>query len=133
MAEIKIICDTDVIIDYFDTRQSRHDLTKRTLEEKIGLNNVMLSAISKMELMAGATTKTELVVIKKKLARFDTILIDPAITELSLTLLQTYKLSHGLALPDCFIAATALKTDLQLFTYNVGDFKFIAKIKLYKH
>lgn len=133
MAEIKIICDTDVIIDYFDTRQSRHDLTKRTLEEKIGLNNVMLSAISKMELMAGATTKTELVVIKKKLARFDTILIDPAITELSLTLLQTYKLSHGLALPDCFIAATALKTDLQLFTYNVRDFKFIAKIKLYKH
>lgn len=133
MAEIKIICDTDVIIDYFDTRQSRHDLTKRTLEEKIGLNNVMLSAISKMELMAGATTKTELVVIKKKLARFDTILIDPAITELSLTLLQTYKLSHGLALPDCFTAATALKTDLQLFTYNVRDFKFIAKIKLYKH
>ena len=133
MAEIKIICDTDVIVDYFDTKQPRHDLTKRTVEEKIGLDNIMLSAISKMELMAGATTKAELIVINKKLARFDTILIDPAITKISLTLLQTYKLSHGLALPDCFIAATALKTDLQLFTYNVRDFKFIAKIKLYKH
>ena len=133
MAEIKVICDTDVIIDYFDTRQSRHDVTKRTLEEKIGLDNIMLSAISKMELMAGATTKAELVAIDKRLSRFDTILIDPSITELSFTLLRNYKLSHGLALPDCLIAATSIKTDLQLFTYNVRDFRFIANLKLYKH
>lgn len=67
MAETKVICDTDV-----DTRQSRHNLTKRILEEKIGLDNMMLSAISRMELMAGATTKRELVTLNKKLARFDT-------------------------------------------------------------
>lgn len=97
MAETKVICDTDVIIDYFDTKKSRHNLTKRILEEKIGLDNMMLSAISRMELMAGASTKRELVTLNKKLARFDTILIDPAITELSLSLLQTYKVSHGLA------------------------------------
>jgi predicted nucleic acid-binding protein len=133
MAETKVICDTDVIIDYFDTRQSRHNLTKRILEEKIGLDNMMLSAISRMELMAGATTKRELVALNKRLARFDTILIDPAITELSLSLLQTYKLSHGLALPDSLIAASAIKMELPLFTYNIRDFKFIAKIKLYKH
>lgn len=133
MAETKVICDTDVIIDYFDTRQSRHNLTKRILEEKIGLDNMMLSAISRMELMAGATTKRELVTLNKRLARFDTILIDPAITELSLSLLQPYKLSHGLALPDSLIAASAIKMELPLFTYNIRDFKFIAKIKLYKH
>jgi predicted nucleic acid-binding protein len=115
MAETKVICDTDVIIDYFDTRQSRHGLTKRVLEEKLGIDNVMLSAISRMELMAGATTKRELVILNKKLARFDTILIDPAITELSLSLLQTYKLSHGLALPDCLIAATAIKNGTATF------------------
>ncbi len=133
MAETKVICDTDVIIDYFDARRSRHNLTKRILEEKIGLDQVMLSAISRMELMFGAATKGELVKLNKKLSRFDTILIDPAITELSLMLLQTYKLSHGLALADCLIAATAIKTDLQLFTYNLRDFKFIEKIKLYRH
>jgi predicted nucleic acid-binding protein len=93
----------------------------------------MVSAISRMELMAGAGTKAELVKLNKKLSRFDTILIDPAITELSLTLLQTYKLSHGLALADCLIAATALTTGLELFTYNIRDFKFIDNIKLYRH
>ena len=69
-----MICDSDVIIDYFDVRQSRHNLTKRILEEKIGLDNMMLSAISRMELMAGATTKGELAMLNKKLGRFDTIL-----------------------------------------------------------
>lgn len=129
MAEAKVICDTDVIIDYFDARQARHAVTKGVLEEKVGLDNIMLSAISKMELLAGATTKAELAILTKKLGRFDTILLDPAITELSLTLLQTYRLSHGLALPDCLIAATAIKMDLQLFTYNIRDFKFIARMK----
>lgn len=131
MAEAKVICDTDVIIDYFDARQARHAVTKGVLEEKVGLDNIMLSAISKMELLAGATTKAELAILTKNLGRFDTILLDPAITELSLTLLQTYRLSHGLALPDCLIAATAIKMDLQLFTYNIRDFKFIARMKLY--
>lgn len=132
MAETKVICDTDVLIDYFDARQARHSLTKKVLEEKIALDNVVLSAVTKMEMMAGAATKTELLVITKKLKRFATILIDPTITELSFSLLQTYNLSHGLALPDSFIAATALSTGLQLFTYNVRDFRFIEKMKLYK-
>ena len=37
MAETKIICDTDVMIDYLDARQNRHVITKTVLEEKIGL------------------------------------------------------------------------------------------------
>lgn len=132
MAETKIICDTDVMIDYLDARQNRHVITKTVLEEKIGLENVKLSAISKMELISGASNNTELVTINKKLDRFDTLLINPAITELSLILLQTYKLSHGLAIPDSLIAATVLKSGLEFFTYNTKDFKFITKLKLYR-
>lgn len=133
MAEIRVICDTDVLIDYFDTQQSRHAATKKTLEGKIGLDQVVLSAITKMELISGATNKSELTAIIKKLDRFSVVLLDPAITNLSFTLMQTYKLSHGLAIPDCLIAATALKTGLEFFTYNTKDFKFMAKLKLYKY
>ncbi|HET9052838.1 MAG TPA: type II toxin-antitoxin system VapC family toxin [Cyclobacteriaceae bacterium] len=131
MAESKIICDTDVMIDYFDAHQHRHAATKILLEEKIGLDNIVLSAISKMELITGALNKTELGIINKKLHRFDILLIDPAITELSLTLLQTYRLSHGLSMPDSLIAATVLNSGLEFFTYNIKDFKFIAKLKLF--
>jgi len=132
MAETKIICDTDVMIDYFDLKSLRHTITKIKLEEEIGLENIMLSAISKLELIAGATTKSDLLTIIKKLKRFSVILFFPAITSLSFQLLETYKLSHGLALPDCLIAATVLKTDLEFFTYNTKDFKFIPKLRLHK-
>lgn len=132
MAETKIICDTDVMIDYFDLKSLRHGITKTKLEEEIRLENVILSAISKLELIAGATTKLDLLTITKKLNRFSIILLDPTITNLSFELLETYKLSHGLALPDCLIAATVLKTNLEFFTYNTKDFKFIPKLKLYK-
>lgn len=132
MAETKIICDTDVMIDYFDLKSLRHTITKIKLEEEIGLENIMLSAISKLELIAGATTKSDLLTIIKKLKRFSVILFFPTITSLSFQLLETYKLSHGLALPDCLIAATVLKTDLEFFTYNTKDFKFIPKLRLHK-
>ncbi len=132
MAETKIICDTDVMIDYFDLKSLRHGITKTKLEEEIRLENVILSAISKLELIAGATTKLDLLTITKKLNRFSVILLDPTITNLSFELLETYKLSHGLALPDCLIAATVLKTNLEFFTYNTKEFKFIPKLKLYK-
>lgn len=132
MAEIKIICDTDVMIDYFDLKSLRHTITKIKLEEEIGLENIMLSAISKLELIAGATTKSDLLMIIKKLKKFSVILFFPTITSLSFELLETYKLSHGLASPDCAIAATVLKTDLEFFTYNTKDFKFIPKLRLHK-
>lgn len=49
----------------------------------------------------------------------------------TIKLLDTYHLSHGLAIPDALIAATSLETDLRLFSYNVRDFKFIKGLKLY--
>lgn len=57
MAAEQIICDTDVMIDYFDNRRNRHQNNKLILENVIGLDNVVLSAVTKMELMAGATSK----------------------------------------------------------------------------
>ena len=132
MAAKKIICDTDVMIDYWDEKQLRHPITKTILEKNIGLDNVMLSAITKMKLLSGATHKTELDKINKKLSRFNIALINNAITLKAFDLLQTYFLSHGLAFPDCLIASTAIITDLELFTYNTKDYKFISHLTLFK-
>lgn len=80
MAKEKIICDTDVMIDYWDKTRFRHTATKSTLEKSIELDNVVLSAITKMELMQGATNKTEMAKITKKLNRFNIALINDDIT-----------------------------------------------------
>jgi len=133
MAAEKIICDTDVLIDFFDHQQPRHQQTKNIIEMEIGMENVLISSVTRMELLTGAANKTELNAIQKNLARFGTILITPEIDLKALELLVKYKLSHGLAFPDALIAATAQETGLKLFTYNLKDFRFIANLNLLQH
>jgi predicted nucleic acid-binding protein len=82
MEEKLIICDTDVLIDYFDATKPRHQITKNIIENQISLENIVISAITKMELLLGA--------------------------------------------------ATALVADFELFTYNIKDFRFIKKIRLFE-
>jgi predicted nucleic acid-binding protein len=131
MAKKQVVCDTDVMIDYWDISSKRHMNTKHIVENEIGLNNVMISAITKMELLMGASNKAEETKIKKKLLRFNTALLNSDITTEAIDLFEHYRLSHGLAIPDCLIAATAKVMNLELFTYNLKDYKFINKLGLF--
>ena len=119
------------MIDYWDKTKPRHTTTKSTLEHSIELGNVVLTAVTKMELMLGATNKADMERITKKLTRFNIALINDDTTLKAFDLLLNYQLSHGLSLPDSIIAATALIADHEIFTYNTKDFKFISSLKLY--
>lgn len=131
MAKDKIVCDTDVMIDYWNTSSKRYSQTKTILEDKIGLDNVVISAITKMELLTGAINKAEEQKIRKKLNRFNIALINHEITLEAISLFETYRLSQGLTIPDCFIGATAKIMELELFTYNLKDYKFMSKLRLF--
>ncbi|KXK15369.1 MAG: PIN domain protein, partial [Chloroflexi bacterium OLB14] len=58
--------------------------------------------------------------------------MDVEISEITLSLLETYSLSHRLSLPDAIIAATALRHNFNLYTLNIKDFRFIDGLGLYK-
>jgi predicted nucleic acid-binding protein len=133
MAKKQVVCDTDVMIDYWDTTSNRHNQTKTVLENEIGLDNIILSAISKMELLMGARNKEEEVKINKKINRFNIALINNEITQEAIRLFEIHRLSHGLAIPDSIIAGTAKVAELELFTYNTKDYKFISKLKLFDY
>jgi predicted nucleic acid-binding protein len=120
------------MIDYWDVSSKRHSQTKTIIEEKIGLDNIVISAITKMELLMGANNKTEESIIKKKLGRFNIALINNDITILAIELFETYRLSQGLAIPDCFIGSTARILNLELFTYNLKDFRYMSELKLFE-
>lgn len=120
------------MIDYWDKSNPRHSAAKKELERNIELDNVVISAVTKMELMIGASGKQDMKTITRKLSGFNIALLNNEITLLSFDLLQSYRLSHGLSLPDSLIAATALITTLELFTFNVKDFRYIPKLKLYR-
>ena len=131
MAKKLILCDTDVLIDYFDANKVRHQKTRDIIDNQISLNLVVISAITKMELLLGASNKNELLQIDRFTKRFGLLLLNDKISEMALDLIKMYRLAYGLAIPDSLIAATSLITELELFTYNIKDFRFIDGIKLF--
>lgn len=129
MEEKQIICDSDVIIDLFSPKHKRHVIIKSKLTNW-RLNNIVISAITKMEIISGSQNKEHLINLSKRLSDFKITFINHDISELAISLLIKYNLSHGLEIPDSIIAATAIYSDLALFTYNTKDFKFISGLKL---
>ena len=128
MATEKIIlCDTNILIDAL--KQDENIL--KSISE-IGHNNIALSVITSAELLFGARDKVEYGKIRKYIDFLRVIPINVQICELFLTLVEKYALSHRIGIPDTFIAATALYYDVELFTLNKKDFKFISGIKLFE-
>lgn len=132
MAE-KVICDSDALIDYIKGDAKRHSETVTALENEIGLGNTLISVVTKMEVLAGAGNKKEQNELSKNLQVFGLALMNEKISLRAVDLFLKYNLSHSLQIPDAFIAATAIEADVELFTYNKKDFRFIDGLKLYKH
>ncbi|MEP6614128.1 MAG: type II toxin-antitoxin system VapC family toxin [Mucilaginibacter sp.] len=119
------LCDTNVFIYAFNGRQDTID--KLT---EIGFQNIVLSSISVMELYQGMGNKVELAQMKRKIKYFDVIEINDDASKLATKLIENFKLSHNLQIPDAIIGATAIIYQLPLFTYNIKDFAFMPGIKL---
>ncbi len=103
------------------------------LEAVIGLDNVIITSVTKLELMIGALNKSELNRIEKRLKRFALAMPMDEATEKAFELVRTYRLSHGIKLADSMIAAMAMEAGLPLFTYNVRDFRFIKGLTLFTY
>jgi predicted nucleic acid-binding protein len=121
-----ILCDTNILISWFKGEE-------KTISEliRIGLENILLPSITLMEIYQGARNKSELQKIKIKLNSYHIVHINEKSSQIAIELIEKYKLSHGLLIPDAIIAAIALAYDFKIFTYNTKDFQFIPGINLY--
>jgi predicted nucleic acid-binding protein len=122
-----ILCDTNIFIHAFNGGTTTIEALNR-----IGMEHVAVSSITVMELLQGMGNKRELTLMKKKIKYYDVIHFTPEVSQKSVELIDQFKLSHGLQIPDAIIAATAIVFKLPLFTYNVRDFNFIPDIILYE-
>lgn len=73
-----------------------------------------ISIVTAGELIYGALNKRELTQILKDIAHLNLLHITQPIGALQLQLMADFSLSHNLALPDAFIAATAIHYDTPL-------------------
>ena len=122
-----VLCDTNIIISLFKGfSKTVEDLTL------IGSENVLLPSVSVMELFRGMENKKDMNEMSKKLNQYNILHLNEKVSERAILYIKDYKLSHNLQIPDALIAAMAVEYHLPLYTYNVKDFKFIPKLKLYK-
>ena len=122
-----ILCDTKILIEFYKNNPGVISVMR-----KVGLPSLAVSVITIGELYYGARDSRELTKIKKHLASLSQIAVDEATSEITLTLLETYALSHRLSLPDAIIAATALRHSMELYTLNLKDFRYIDGLSIYK-
>ncbi len=121
-----VLCDTNILINAFNGRVD-------TIQElnNIGYENIVLSAITVMELYQGMSNKTELAQMKKKIKYFDVVQFDEQVSEKAIELMLLFNLSHGLLIPDAIIGAAAILNQIPLYTYNLKDFRFMSGIIFY--
>jgi len=119
-----VLLDTNILIEILKSDE-------KTIYRLQGINSKFaISSITKMELFYGALNKQELKELEKFTNSFIVIDINENISISATNLVYTYAKSHGLDIPDALIASTALYYNIELFTYNTKDFKYIKNLKL---
>ena len=121
-----VICDTNILISLFrNIQQTVDDL------ETIGSGNVLVPSVSVMELYRGMLNKKEMSEMQRKISRYNILHFNEEVSKRSIELVNKFKLSHNLQIPDAIIGSMSVVYNIDLFTYNKKDFRFIPGIKLY--
>jgi len=122
-----ILCDTNILIEFYKGKPS----VIQNLQN-IGAADIAVSVITKAELFYGAKDKQELTKIERHLSACCCYGLNEAVSALFIKLMSRYSLSHKVSIPDMLIAATAMIHDIEIYTMNTKDFKFIPELKLYR-
>ncbi len=123
---MSMVIDTDILIDLGNGVAEAIARIKAESQS----HKLVISVITKLELLVGCHHKTEMRSLEQFLARFEVISLSAAIGDSAVNLLKPYRLSHGLLMPDALIAATALTLDDFFLSKNQRDFRFIQNLKL---
>ena len=115
-----IFIDSCIVIDFINGKL-----------EISPLKNYCFNKIVDVEVIIGARNKRDLNTTNKKLSLFNCVDINQEILNLSRDLVEKYALSHGMTMYDAIIAATCLIYDIELWTLNKKDFKYIEDLKLF--
>jgi predicted nucleic acid-binding protein len=125
--DLNYLLDTCILIDYLRGEPSVYDLFVKDKRTKLSMSTVTM-----MELMIGALNKREVNYIQKAFKKIDIIYIDEDISRMAENLIIKYTKSHNLQIDDALIAATSIKMNVKLITYNIRDFRYIPDIQLYQ-
>ncbi len=121
-----VLCDTNIFIEIY--KGNDHIIETFKI---IGQDNVAISDVTCAELLYGARNKNELSLIRKDINNLLILPISSPISNQAVKLVEQFSLSHNLNLPDALIASTAMFHEIELYTLNLKDFRFLDNLELY--
>lgn len=80
-----------------------------------------LTTITWLEVMEGASNKTNQIHCKTVLGQFALLYLSSADQEWAMQQLEHFQFSHHIGMGDCLIAAAAHRLQLPLYTHNLKD------------
>jgi predicted nucleic acid-binding protein len=112
--------DTDVLVDCLrGVPQARAWLESQAHQAFI------VPGIVAMELVAGCQNQIDLKRAQEFLRAFDLVWSDANDFARAYDLLTKHRLTSGLGIPDCLVAAMALERSLRLYTFNLKHYRVI--------
>jgi len=124
MAKIRLLVDTDILIDYLKKVKPARALFAG------GMIDIYCSILSKKELLAKpGLSSTERKKVINILSKIKILKIDNEINNKYVLLIEKYGIHHA-TMPDHVIAATAWAKNLPLLTRNKRHFEHIKEIRL---
>lgn len=120
------LIDTDILIDGARGLSE----ARRFLLALRGEGALRVSIVSAMELIRGCHNTQELRQVQRMLNEVTVLPVSAAASETAYRLVEALFLSHGLAVPDALIAATAIEHSLAVYTRNIRHFRPIAGLQV---
>lgn len=121
-----LLIDSDIIID-----SARGDAQAIEFLGKNAARHVLaISTITRLELLAGCRNSREWALTQTTVRQFTELELNPEISRMAVTLFDRYRLSHGIAIADGLIAATALSHGIPLVSKNQRHFRYIENLNL---
>jgi predicted nucleic acid-binding protein len=122
---MKVLLDTDVRIDCLRGSAAAREWLERSSEESFQVPGVVA-----MELLWGCRNRGELDRIHHFLSSFNVIWPEASEFARAYELLGLHRLSSGLNIPDCLIAAMALARGARLYTFNLKHFGVVSGLEV---
>jgi predicted nucleic acid-binding protein len=114
------LVDTDVLIDIL-----RGTPAAQVWLTSMPATTFAIPGVVAMELLIGCRNQAELRRVQQFLNAFSVAWTEAVECARAYDLLATHRLTSGLSIPDCLVAAMALARSATLYTFNLRHFRII--------
>jgi tRNA(fMet)-specific endonuclease VapC len=115
-----ILIDTDVLVECLRGSTAAKTWLGALQKDAFGIPGVVA-----MELLMGCRNQADLQQVQRFLASFNVTWPEASEFAQGYNLLVSLRLSSGLGIPDCLIAAMALARGVRLYTFNLKHFHVV--------